>query len=130
MQRFKFKIMAATKDYKAENERLSSLNFKLNSNIKELRCEISYYQGEVKRLEWDKNSLKQDIGKMSALLKGWLSEVKNSSTRSILDDHDYFTSLVRRPTRAINDVLRISNKKQIIVTCQSPFYIEVILFAV
>ena len=56
-----------------DNERLRSDNVRLGSTINELQLEISYYKGELKRLEWEKNLLKQDVTKMSSLFKGNLS---------------------------------------------------------
>ena len=54
----------------ADNERLRSDNIRLGSTINELQLEISYYKGELKRVEWEKNLLKQDVSKMSSLFKG------------------------------------------------------------
>ena len=53
-----------------DNERFRSDNVRLASTINELQLEISYYKGQLKQLEWEKNLLKQDVTKMSSLFKG------------------------------------------------------------
>ena len=106
---------------------LEESNARLNSTVQELRLEIAYYQGETKRLEWEKNLLKQDVGKMSALFKGWLNELQNSYTRNVLDDSEFFSNLVRNPSKNISDLLQIKDAKILLTTCQAPFYIEVII---
>ena len=108
----------------ASNE-LRSNNSRLNSTVNELRLEIEYYQGETKRLEWEKNLLKQDIGKMSTLFKGWLNELQNSCTRNVLDDSKYFSTLVRNPSKSIADILQMDDTRILVTTCQAPFHIEV-----
>lgn len=117
--------MTRSSDAKADFDELRSNNSDLNTTVSELRLEIAYYQGETKRLEWEKTQLKQDVGKMSALFKGWLSELQNSNTRSVLDDSDFFTNLVKYPSKNISDVLQMNDAKLLITTCQAPFYIEV-----
>ena len=118
--------MARSSAVQTDFEELRLDNSHLNTTVSELRLEIAYYQGETKRLEWEKNLLKQDVGKMSALFKGWLSELQNSNTRSVLDDSDFFTNLVKYPSKNISDVLQMSDAKLLITTCQAPFYIEVL----
>lgn len=117
--------MTISSDALTETEELRSNNVRLNSTVQELRLEIAYYQGETKRLEWEKNLLKQDVGKMSALFKGWLNELQNSNTRSVLDDSEFFSNLVKNPSKNISDVLQMNNLKLLVTTCQAPFYIEV-----
>ena len=104
---------------------LEESNARLNSTVQELRLEIAYYQGETKRLEWEKNLLKQDVGKMSALFKGWLHELQNSYTRNVSDDSHFFSNLVRNPSKNISDLLKMKDAKVLLTTCQAPFYIEV-----
>ena len=108
----------------AEAEELRSCNYRLASTVQELRLEISYYQGEKKRLECEKTLLKQDVGKMSALFKGWLNELQNSNTRDVVEETEYFTNLVNNPSKSIAEIMQISNLKMLLTTCQAPFYIE------
>ena len=108
----------------AESEELRLRNYRLASTVQELRLEISYYQGEAKRLEWEKNLLKQDVGKMSAMFKGWLNELQNSNTRNVLNETEFFTNLVNNPSKNIAEVMQVSNLMLLITTCQAPFYIE------
>ena len=108
-----------------EMEQLRSSSLHLNATIQELKLEISYYQGQAKISEWEKNVLRQDVGKMTALFKGWLDELQNSNKRSIVDDSDYFTNLVKYPTKNISTALQMSDTKMLLTTCQAPFYIEV-----
>jgi predicted nuclease with TOPRIM domain len=120
--------MSTQRNLNAENERLKSENYRLNSSVQELRLEISYYQGETRRLEWEKNLLRQDVSRMSALFKGWLAELQSSNTRSVVQDADYFSGLIRRPPKAIADLLQPQSPlKLLLTTCQAPFYIEVSL---
>jgi predicted nuclease with TOPRIM domain len=119
--------MASSSDVqtKTKNEELRSSNFRLNSIVQELRLEISFYQGETKRLEWEKNILKQDVGKMSALFKGWLHELQTSNERSVVKDAEFFSNLVRHPSKNISEILQSSNLKSVLTTCHFPFFIEV-----
>ena len=117
--------MTMSSDSLLESSELRSNNTRLNSTVNELRLEIEYYQGETKRLEWEKNVLKQDIGKMSTLFKGWLHELQNTCSRSDLDDTTYFSTLVRNPSKNIADVIQMTDLKILITTCQAPFHIEV-----
>jgi predicted nuclease with TOPRIM domain len=119
--------MTIRNDMQIELDELRTNNSRLNSTVQELRLEIAYYQGETKRLEWEKSLLKQDVGKMSALFKGWLNELQNSNARSVLDDSDYFANLVKNPSKNISDILQLNNAKLLVTTCQAPFYIEVII---
>ena len=105
-------------------EILRSSNFCLKSTVQELRLEIAYYQGEAKRLEWEKNVLKQDLGKMSALFKGWLDLLQCSNNRSIVDETEYFKNLVKNPTKNISEILQMNDLKLLVTTCQAPFFIE------
>lgn len=107
-----------------EAEELRSCNYRLASTVQELRLEISYYQGEKKRLECEKTLLKQDVGKMSALFKGWLNEFQNSNTRNVLEETEYFMNLVNNPSKSIADIMQITSLKMLLTTCQAPFYIE------
>ena len=111
--------MTMSSDSLLESSELRSNNSRLNSTVNELRLEIEYYQGETKRLEWEKTLLKQDIGKMSTLFNGWLHELQNTCSRSVLDDSTYFSTLVRNPSKNIADVIQMTNLKILITTCQS-----------
>lgn len=108
----------------AESEDLRTRNYRLSSTVHELRLEISYYQGEAKRLAWEKTLLKQDVGTMSAMFKGWLGELQNSSTRSVLKETDFFKNLVNNPSKNIADIMQTSDLMLLITSCQAPFYIE------
>jgi predicted nuclease with TOPRIM domain len=121
------RVMTIRNDMQIELDELRTNNSRLNSTVQELRLEIAYYQGETKRLEWEKSLLKQDVGKMSALFKGWLNELQNSNARSVLDDSDYFANLVKNPSKNISDILQMNNAKLLVTTCQAPFYIEVMI---
>lgn len=114
-----------TEEINTEMEQLRSSSLHLNATIQELKLEISYYQGQAKISEWEKNVLRQDVGKMTALFKGWLDELQNSNKRSVVDDSDYFTNLVKFPTKNIATALQMSDSKMLLTTCQAPFYIEV-----
>ena len=105
-------------------ERLRADNFRLGSIVNELQLETSYYRGELKRLEWEKNNLRQDVTKMSTLFKGWLQELRGSNTRNVVSDVDYFTNLVKRPAMAIDDVFRL-HERVFLSSCQEPYFIEV-----
>ena len=85
-----------TEEINTEVEQLRSSSLHLNATIQELKLEISYYQGQAKISEWEKNVLRQDVGKMTALFKGWLDELQNSNKRSVVDDSAYFRSEERR----------------------------------
>ena len=108
-------------------ERLRADNFRLGSIVNELQLETSYYRGELKRLEWEKNNLRQDVTKMSTLFKSWLHELRVSNKRSVVADTDYFTNLVKRPAMAISDVFRL-HERIFLTSCQEPFFIEVHAF--
>jgi peptidoglycan hydrolase CwlO-like protein len=106
-----------------ELEQLRSNNFRLNSLVQELRLEIAYYQGETKRLEWEKNVLKQDVNRMSSLFKGWISELQQntSNNRNIIEDPEYLKALVKYPAKSIADMMQLSDDLLVISTCQAPF---------
>ena len=108
-----------------EVEQLRSNNFRLNSTVQEMQLEISYYKGELKRLEWEKNVLKQDVSKMSDLFRGWLTELQSSNTRSVIDDTDYFSNLVRRPALPMERILQLEQGTMLLTTYQAPFFVEV-----
>lgn len=118
-------MAAATQQQREEVERLRANNFRLGSTVQEMQLEISYYKGELKRLEWEKNVLKQDVSKMSELFKGWLTELQSSNTRSVIDDTDYFSNLVRRPALPMERILQLEQGTMLLTTCQAPFFIEV-----
>lgn len=120
--------MANKKVTTEELEQLRANNFRLNSLVQELRLEITYYQGETKRLEWEKNVLKQDVNRMSSLFKGWLAELQqNQNNRNIIDDPEYLKALVKYPAKSISEMMQLSDDLIVISTCQAPFFIEVIL---
>ena len=120
--------MLSNKKISAEEiEQLRSNNFRLNSLVQELRLEINYYQGETKRLEWEKNVLKQDVNRMSTLFKGWLAELQQNSqnNRNIIDDPEYLKALVKHPAKSVSEMMQLSDDLMVISTCQAPFFIEV-----
>ena len=117
--------MPTTQDQREDVEQLRNNNFRLNSTVQEMQLEISYYKGELKRLEWEKNVLKQDVTKMSELFRGWLTELQSSNTRSVIDDTDYFSNLVRRPALPMERILQLEQGTMLLTTCQAPFFIEV-----
>lgn len=109
-----------------EVEQLRASNFRLSSTVQELRLEICYYQGETKKLEWEKNLLKQEVSKMSAFVKKSHAELIQSSHRKIIDDPQYLTTLVKNPCRHICDILQLSSQRIIVTSSEAPFFVEVI----
>eukprot|EP00596_Hydrurales_sp_CCMP1899_P002096 CAMPEP_0119033450 /NCGR_PEP_ID=MMETSP1177-20130426/492_1 /TAXON_ID=2985 /ORGANISM="Ochromonas sp, Strain CCMP1899" /LENGTH=491 /DNA_ID=CAMNT_0006990203 /DNA_START=161 /DNA_END=1636 /DNA_ORIENTATION=- len=119
------KVMKAMKVRKQDDyEDLETSNILLNSTVQELRLEISYYQGEVKQLEWEKKESKKDVSKMTDLFKSWLHDLQSSSMRSVLYDSKFLSNIVRNPTRSIADIMQMNNLKILVTTCQPPFFIE------
>lgn len=106
----------------SEIEKLKTANAKLESTLQELKLEISYYKGEVKRLEWEKSILNQDIGRMSLQFKNWIDQLQVSSTKPPITSSTFLC-------KSIADILQVSETTSIFVTsCQPPFYIEVNYF--
>jgi hypothetical protein len=129
-----------------ELERLRSNQFRLNSLVQELRLEISYYQGETKRLEWEKNVLKCDVDRLTSLFAGWLEELQTKKAnsnipeslkhsidregnsigrRNIIADPQYLRALVKYPVKHISDILQLSDSVYLLTTCQPPYFVEV-----
>ena len=97
---------------------------RLMSTVQELRLEISYYQGEVKRVEWEKDCLKQELNSTSSLFKSWIQDVKNTRSQRIFDDPNLIALMADFPTRPISQVLEYNHDPVLLTTCQEPFFIE------
>jgi predicted nuclease with TOPRIM domain len=115
-------------DLLAEIESLKHSNTRLNSIVQELRLEISYYQGETKKLNWEKEALQQEVNSMSTAFKGWASELQVKKGKRIIEDPDLMELIVNYKPKSIAEVLNLSNQSDIFVltSCQAPYYIEVI----
>ena len=108
-----------------EIEDLRQANMRLTSTVQELRLEISYYLGEAKKNEWEKDLLKQEMKNMQALFRNWVSEIKSSSrSKRIFDDPDLISLMADFPTRPIPEMLQHSTNVVLLTTCQEPFFIE------
>jgi chromosome segregation ATPase len=84
-----------------EIEKLKTNNSRLNSIIQELRWEVTYYQSEARRLEWEKNALMQDIERMTTMCKSWVeNNLTAAKSKSLMNDANYFNTLVRYPCKA------------------------------
>ncbi len=110
----------SNQDYDA----LKSSNHRLQATVQELRLELCYYKGEIKRLEHEKKILKQDAEKVSKLFKAWVNEFYNGRNRSILQDTEQLKIMTKHPPIHINDVFKLKDTMMILTTCQPPFYIE------
>ncbi len=106
-------------------EQLRIANARLAATVQELKLEISYYKGETKRLELEKNMLNQDVSRMSGLFKNWLNELQASSARNIFRDPHYLNNVVKNPCRSICDLLQLTDQVVFMTSCQPPFHIEV-----
>lgn len=81
----------------ADFDNLRSSNFRLSSTVQELRLELSYYQGETKRLENENKKMKRECAKMASLFKQWVSEQKSklsSPLHSIVGNPEYLATMV------------------------------------
>ena len=130
--RFNIMLLNKPKTSAEEIEHLRVSHFRLNSLVQELRLEIAYYQGETKRLEWEKNVLKQDVDRLSSLFTGWLEELQvpkkplpQRNIRSFIYDTEYLKAVVKYPCRPICDLLQLTDVMYVVTTCQPPFFIEV-----
>lgn len=106
----------------ADSEQLRLSNARLAATVQELKLEISYYKGETKRLELEKNLLSQDVSRMSSLFKNWLTELQASNARSVIN---YLSNIVKNPCRSICELLQHSDQILFVTSCQSPYHIEV-----
>jgi hypothetical protein len=113
-----------------EIEKLKTNNSRLNSIIQELRWEVTYYQSEARRLEWEKNALMQDIERMTTMCKSWAeNNLTAAKSKSLMNDANYFNTLVRYPCKPLNEVLKGNNENGHIVlltSCEPPYNIEVL----
>ncbi|RYH18374.1 hypothetical protein EON65_27285 [archaeon] len=112
----------------AEMEQLREANARLSATVQELKLEISYYKGESKRLELEKNVLSQDVTRMSGLFKNWLNELQVSTARNVFKDGHYISNVVQNPCRSICDVLQLSDQTMFLTSCQPPYHIEVCVY--
>lgn len=109
----------------SELEHLRDSNSRLSASLNELQHEISYYQGETRRLEWEKSLLKEDICRVSKLCKSWLSKFNITNSRNLLGEGDFLKSMVTFPCKSISDLLQIQGTTLCVTSCQAPYFIEV-----
>lgn len=105
-------------------DHLKNSNHRLQATVQELRLELCYFKGEIKRLEYEKKLLKQDADNVSKLFKAWVNEFYNGRNRSILQNAEQLQIMTKYPPIHINDILKIKDTMIILTTCQPPFYIE------
>ena len=109
-----------------DNEQLRVTNSRLETIVQELKLEISFYKGEAKRLEWEKEMLNQDIKRMSSLFKTWVDELQSChTTRNLADESEQFNAMVKYPCKSISDLLQLSDKLLFVTSSQPPHFIEV-----
>lgn len=111
-------------NYQEELEQLRLANSRLESTVQELKLEISYYKGEAKRLEWEKDVLHQDVKRMSTLFKTWIDEV-NKEPAALADSPEKINMMVKYPCRSISELLQLNDEVLFITSCQPPYFIEV-----
>ena len=111
----------------AEIERLRQANVRITSTVQELRLEITYYQGEAKKNEWEKELVKQELKNVTTLFKSWANEVRATRSRHIFDDPDLIAYMAGCPTKPIAEFLQLGEAKapMLFITCEEPFTVEV-----
>lgn len=107
-----------------ELEQLRLANARMEAALQELKLEISYYKGETKRLEWEKDVLHHDVQRMSGLFKTWIDEVQNQ-TNCISDTPEKINMMIKYPCKSISDLLQLSDNILFVTSCQPPHLIEV-----
>ena len=107
-----------------EIEDLKQANMRLTSKVQELRLEVSYYLGEAKKNEWEKDLLRQEMKNMQALFRSWVHEIKSSRSKGIFDNPDLISLMTDFPARPISEMLKYSPEVVLLTTCQEPFFIE------
>ena len=60
-------------------DHLKNSNHRLQATVQELRLELCYFKGEIKRLEYEKKILKQDADNVSKLFKAWVNKLNLES---------------------------------------------------
>lgn len=112
----------------SENEQLRLSNSRLAATVEELKLEISYYKGEVKRIEWEKDLLNQDVRRMSSLFKRIVSDAE---AKSAIENplKIKLGGMVKYPCRSIAELLQLKEKADImfLTSSQPPHFIEVIM---
>jgi len=107
---------------KESTERLKQQNSHLSSEVQELRLELAYYKGEVKRLEWDNHCLTKEVDKLSAIFNGWLT---TSSRGNVVDNPYHLSTIIKLPPKHISELMKCKQEQFILLTsCQPPFHIE------
>lgn len=110
----------------SEIEQLKATSSRLETLVEELRLEISFYKGEVKRLEWEKDLLNQDMTRMSGMFKNWMDEVHASrAARNIAQETAQFNAMVKYPCKSIADLLQLSSSTLLVTSSQAPHFVEV-----
>ena len=102
--------------------RVRQQNARLTSEMDELRLELAYYKGEVKRLDWDNQCLTKEVDKLSAIFNGWL----NSNCKgNVVDNPYHLSTIIKLPPKHILEVLKCKqNESVVLASCQPPFHIE------
>lgn len=105
-----------------DTNRLRQQNARLASEMEELRLELTYYRGEVKRLDWDNQCLTKEVDKLSSIFNGWLN---NNSTGNVFDNPYHLSTIIKLPPKHILDILKCKQNQNIMLaSCQPPFHVE------
>jgi len=106
-----------------EADQLRQANARLEAAVQELKLEISYYKGETKRLEWEKDVLNTDVKRMSGLFKAWIDEAHRQSA-SITNDPSKINNMVKNPCKSISELLQLHDNLLFVTSSQPPHFIE------
>lgn len=137
----------------AEMERLKTSNSRLVATVQELQLELSFYQGEMKRLSFEKQLLSKDMQQMTELSQRWMNSFKNGQSRSLsehcgsssetnnpttdpntsmttpstclLKDQKYLAAIINYPCRSVCDAISLHDSNLLVTSCQEPYFIEV-----
>ena len=111
----------ATKESK-DCHRLKQQNARMVSEIEELRLELTYYRGEVKRLDLDNQFLTKEVDKLSSIFNGWLN---NNCRGNVADNPYHLSTIIKLPPKHIKEILLCKQDQSIVLaSCQPPFHIE------
>lgn len=102
----------------------------LSSTVQNLRLEICYFQGEAKKLEWEKNRLEHEVKQISTLFRKLVAESDSTKVPSIVENRARFALMARFPSRRISELVRTDCDECFFLTsCDSPHFIEVQSYA-
>jgi hypothetical protein len=65
-------------------DRLRFSNNHLESTVEELKLEIAFYKGEIKRLEVEKDVLKEDVDRVSSLFDNWVVQASGQAYKDVI----------------------------------------------